>query len=194
MLKKYYGVEEAVEYLSELHKQRISKRDVLELGVRGDIRLCFWVDGVITKFKDNFEGAEFVGGGGSFRGYALIPPLHISLKGKMSGIRSLEIVEVVDYDSTRGSDQLDKIEWPEIYSVYKCSEETGAITPVSQTVKTKAILIPAIDLLNLSSITKSTSKHLGDRAETTYLNIIAALIDVISNGIPDSEAYILFNS
>lgn len=94
MLKRYYTVLEAAEFLSEQTRTSIGSRDVIELAAREDLRFCFWVDKPIQAF-DFFETPlPFCY---EFRGYVQILPIYISPGSKEFEITKIrKVVEVIE--------------------------------------------------------------------------------------------------
>ena len=80
MLKKYYRLTEAAEFLSSESGERITKDDVIHLAVRKDISLCVWFSGWLisceietyTAEPESFSVYE-IPRPAFFRGYVAIP-------------------------------------------------------------------------------------------------------------------------
>ena len=52
MLKRYYQLTEAAEFLSKKEGTTISTRDILDLAARGEVRACFWLNDFLTNSRD----------------------------------------------------------------------------------------------------------------------------------------------
>ena len=52
MLKRYYQLTEAAEFLSKEEGTTISTRDILDLAARGEVRACFWFNDCLTSSRD----------------------------------------------------------------------------------------------------------------------------------------------
>lgn len=89
MLKRYYGLSEAAEFLSAESKQPISKADVMELATCREIRLYIWAEGILAIFEDEGAGDRFVRTIHSFRGYIRIPSHIISPTAKSCQFRQI---------------------------------------------------------------------------------------------------------
>ena len=147
MLKRYYQLREAVEFLSSERGQQVSVMDVREMAMRGEIRFCTFFSGVIAKFERiAFDDAIPQSLPFSFRGYIQMPKRFISPAGGPVYLGEIVIVEVVDSDD---SDQPTEAIWPQHYESYTCIPETGAVVPVEVQTNCDDAVIPAADLLSL---------------------------------------------
>lgn len=150
MLKLYYKLDEAAEYLSVESKQLLGCRDILEIAARGDIRLCFWFNGTLTIFKNvsPLEEPEFRSAPYTMRGYIQVPRSSIDPGGRVSEFDSANIIEEVE--SPDGGPP--PMNWfPDEYFLgqYDCEPERGCFhTPFS--VSIDEAVIPAADLLALT--------------------------------------------
>ncbi len=92
--------------------QRVSEMDVMELAMRGAVRLCKFFDGIITKFDiPELDVMIHAGPPYSFRGFIQIPKRVISPTGGAVEFDEVNIIEVVDSID----DQLPEVNWPNIY-------------------------------------------------------------------------------
>lgn len=183
MLKRYYGLTEAAEFLSSEHKQQIQPSDVMEMAARGEIHLYTWGEGTLAIFKDNGDSVRFVRPIGGFRGYILIPSHIVSpiaqscqfwqifLADDICGERRSEIPFVIHPDyvgivESRGD--------PDDMGVVDLLAYTafGPFKPRAFTPTIDEMVVPAADLLALSpakttphskSCTPSVGGHVSKR-------------------------------
>lgn len=155
MLKRYYKLDEAAEFLSAESKHRLSTRDILEIAARGDIRLCFWFQGILSTFEDlgPLREPEFVPPSYTFRGYIQIPESSINPEGEISWFSAAKITDVVQ--------SLDGEPMPETWTCgryfmgqYDCEPERGCFH-VPFLIEINKALIPTTDLLELTQDLKS---------------------------------------
>lgn len=146
MKKKYYRLSEAAELLSSRHGHRLTDFDILEMGARGEIRLCIWFDGTVAKFKDvgPLDSPALVGPPYSFRGYVRIPLNVIDPYGGDVQFDAAAIVEVVG--APYGEEQPPEVDWPEFYGEYEVVQETGEIVHVPFHTNCAGAVVPASDL------------------------------------------------
>lgn len=185
MLKRYYQLNEAVDFLSAEHGQQVSKMDVLEIAGRGEIRLCIWFSGAVCEFEetDPFDDPISLGKSHSFRGYVQIPRERISPKGGSVKFGATEFVELVY--SPMGDPIPPATKYPCFYGAYDIDPATGFCTYEPFIGNFDEALIPAEDLLALSSVGKSNEKTLGVNVrDDSLIAVIAALLAEWPNGKP----------
>lgn len=100
MLKRYYSIEEAAEFLTSEHKQNITRKDVMELATRGDIRLCVWLNENLYLFTEPLPELRpgdypVCGSGYAFKGYVQIPLEAINPDSKKIKFYPMVIIEAV---------------------------------------------------------------------------------------------------
>lgn len=150
MLKRYYKLDEAAEFLSAESKHRLSTRDVLEIAARGDIRLCFWFGGILSTFEDigPLSEPEFVPPSYTFRGYIQIPKISINPEGEISWFNAAKITDVVQ--SLDGEPMAETWTCGRYFmGQYDCEPERGCFH-VPFLIEIDKVLIPTIDLLALT--------------------------------------------
>ncbi|MBV6446556.1 hypothetical protein [Nitrosomonas sp.] len=178
MLKRYYSIKEAVEFLTLELKQNLSSMDILESAVRGEIRLGIWFDGNLATFKlndDFLPDSPWCSLGGppySFRGYLKIPRRVITPTGGIVCFDPKEIIEVIE---SWEDHQLPEIEYPYFYGTYTCIPETGEVKYVQYKVNCDDAVIPTEDILALlSKIQKKESPQV-NTANQNKSNMLATL-------------------
>ena len=150
MLKRYYKLDEAAEFLSAESKQLLGSRDILEIAARGDIRLCFWFNGTLTMFNDvsPLEEPEICSGPYSLRGYIQVPRSSIDPGGKISEFDFANIIEEVE-SPDGGPPPGDWLPDSYFLGQYDCEPERGCFhNPFS--VSISEAVIPTVDLLALT--------------------------------------------
>jgi hypothetical protein len=185
MLKRYYRINEAADFLSAEHGERVSKRDVLEMGGRGDIRLCLWFSGAVCEFEeiDPFDKPIPWGKPHSFRGYIQIPRAWISPDGGDVSFNATKFIELVF--SPTGDPMPPSVKYPSFYGAYDCDPATGFLTHVPFSGSCDDALIPAVDLLALSSASRANEKPLAvNLRDDSLLAVIAALLAQWPSGRP----------
>lgn len=180
MLKRYYQLSEASDFLSAEHHQRVTKRDVLEMAGRGEVRLCLWFSGAVCEFEetDPFGTPIPWGKSHSFRGYVQIPRACISPEGGSVSFGSGDFIELV-YSPT-GDPMPPSVKYPSFYGAYDLDPATGFAVHAPFIGSCDDALIPAIDLLALSSASQTNEKPLSTTERNSLLTIIAALCDYSS--------------
>ncbi|WMJ09837.1 hypothetical protein [Nitrosomonas sp. sh817] len=161
MLKRYYSIEEAAEFLTSEHGQRITHKDVLTLARHGDIRLCTWFDGRVdlcicydhpehptVDWEDTF----------SFKGYVQIPRDKIAPNGGEITFSPKNSIEIITYDGP----PLAEVVYPYGFSWWVETNCDNAD-------------IPAQDLLNLRSKKVELEKPLATTERNTLLTIIGLM-------------------
>ncbi|PXX07516.1 hypothetical protein C8R27_1513 [Nitrosomonas ureae] len=100
MLKRYYSIEEAAEFLTSEHKQTITRMDVLTLARHGDVRLCTWFDGRIELGvcdNDPINPSADLEDTFSFIGYIQIPKDAITPSGGEVSFHPEDSIEIMFY-------------------------------------------------------------------------------------------------
>lgn len=165
MLKRYYSIEEAAEFLTSESGQNVSRMDVLTLARHGDIRLCAWVDKRLDLLKindnPNRPSADFEDFY-RFKGYIQIPENVITPSGGEVTYSPKDSIEVITYDG------------PPIAEV---SDPYGFSCITSNC---DSAVIPAEDLLsfilkNKESERLRTEKKLSTKERNTLLTIIGLM-------------------
>lgn len=199
MLKRYYFLDEAADYLSSQSGQRITLDNVFELVVRGEIRLCVWFEGEViacTNDPESFDGIKiFPDIRCSFRGYIQIPKSCVSVNWKISlfdGIKIIEAIEVLEGDPENGLPPFPEFFWGLFFT-----SKIDVLTihrPFHPELSTcESLLIPAQDILALTA-KRGKETTLTDRAETTYLNIIGGLLDLMLGKSPAGKPHSVFEN
>lgn len=163
MLKRYYGLSEAADFLSSEHKRQIGISDVMEMAARGEIRLCLWCDGLLAVFEHQEPGnpPRLLKNAGSFRGYIHIPPLAIVPRGGECKFEPVLIAEEVP--PAQGVDRpvigdhqfIGFIGSHEYFlqlgaAGLRSALASGSVLPIPFTPTIDEMVIPAADLLALS--------------------------------------------
>jgi len=161
MLKRYYSIEEAAEFLTSEHGQRITHKDVLTLARHGDIRLCTWFDGrvdlCICNDHPEHPTADWTDTF-SFKGYVQIPREKITPSGGEITFSPKNAIEIIAYDGP----PLTEVVYPYGFSWWietNCDHAD----------------IPAQDLLNLRSKKVELEKPLATTERNTLLTIIGLM-------------------
>lgn len=159
MLKRYYSIQDAVDFLNLELKKNLTPLDIVEIAARGEIRLCTWFDGLIIEFKDDLLVAMPVVGSPiyEFRGYIKIPLEVIKPRGGIVEFESIEIIEIVQ---SREEFQLSRICFPYFWGTYTCIPETGEVKRQPLKIDINDAVIPTEDILALLAINqkKKTSE------------------------------------
>ena len=165
MLKRYYSIEEAAEFLTSESGQNISRMDVLTLARHGEIRLCAWVDKRLDLLKindnPNRPSADFEDFY-RFIGYIQIPENVITPSGGEVTYSPKDSIEVITYDGP---------------PIAKVSDPYGFSCITSNC---DSAVIPAEDLLSFISKNKESErlraeKKLSTRERNTLLTIIGLM-------------------
>ncbi len=159
MLKRYYNIKDAADFLNSELKQNLSSFDILEIAARGDIHLCTWFDGLITKFHDHPFDSILAEDNSiyKFRGYIKIPSEVIKPSGGTFYFESIEIAEDIQSQEKL---ELPKIDPHYFWGTYTCIPETGEIKCLHFEVNSNDALIPTEDILALlSKIQKKGTPH-----------------------------------
>lgn len=183
MLKRYYQLTEAADFLSAEHGQLVTKRDLLEMAGRGEVRLCLWFSGAVCEFEETnpFDDPIPWGKTHSFRGYVQIPRDWISPNGGTVRFGSTEFVELVY--SPMGDPMPPAVKYPNFYGAYDIDPATGFPVYMPFIGSCDDALIPAIDLLALSSAGKANEKPLSlNVRDDSLIVVIAALLAQWPNG------------
>lgn len=194
MLKRYYGLNEAAEFLSSEHKQQIQPSDVLEMAARGEIRLCLWCDGLLAVFEyqEPVQSPKFLKTAGSFRGYIHMPSSAIAPRG---GKHRFEQVFIFDEMPPSQEPERPSVSYPQFLGFVGHQDDLfnmgeagirdalasgSLLIPFTPTID--EIVVPAADLLALSPAkttphSKSGVACLHDAAYSTpYIAIMNAAI------------------
>ncbi|AEJ03092.1 hypothetical protein Nit79A3_3368 [Nitrosomonas sp. Is79A3] len=150
MLKRYYSIQEAVEFLTFEIKQNLSAKDIVESAIRGEIRFCIWFDGGLAKFKytEEFPFSSLDDGPYLFRGYIKIPRSEIEPERELVCFDPNEIHEILfTYDDY----QFPEIESPYFYSPYDYNHEKKEYERAFYQVNYNDAVIPSEDILALIS-------------------------------------------
>lgn len=147
MLKRYYSIEEAAEFLTSESGQNITRMDVLTLARHGDIRLYAWVDErlnlLVIDDDPNHPMADFHDSY-HFKGYIQIPKHVITPSGGEVTFSPEDSIEAIC-----GSPPAAEAGYPYCFSHIKSNCDSA--------------VIPAEDLLNLIILNNKESERL--RAE-----------------------------
>ncbi len=187
MLKRYYQLNEAADFLSAEHDQRVTKRDVLEMAGRGEVRLCLWFSGAVCEFEevDPFDTPIPWGNSHSFRGYVQIPRDYISPEGGSVRFGSGEFVELV-YSPT-GDPKPPSVKYPSFYGAYDLDAATGFAIHTPFIGSCDEALVPAIDLLALSGASQVNDiPPPVNLRDDSLVAVIAALLAQWPGGKPPS--------
>jgi hypothetical protein len=172
MLKRYYSAQEASQFLSSERQEEVSVRDVIETAARGQLRLCFWVDDVLSLYQEEaFDDPIPLSLKYQLRGYARIPQRLITpcaTEFRFDGIT--EIVENLLYADV--DDINSHLEEGVIYCGLMALW-SGEHVPFA--IDLSEALIPAADLLALTTKTSVAERPVGIRERTTLLTVIGAL-------------------
>lgn len=209
MLKRYYGLSEAAEFLSAEHKRQISVSDVMEMAARREIRLCLWCDGVLGIFEYQEIGVStrFLGPPYSFCGYIGVPARSIAPRGGLPRFDQVFVVEEIHPPESK-MPQLPHVDYPQFVGFIGDHESIlnmGAngvrsallnctLLPVPFTPNIDEMVVPAADLLGLSPNKSAQRDKPGERAETTYLNIIGGLLNLMLSKTPAGKPQSVFSS
>lgn len=150
MLKRYYSINDAADFLNLELKQNLKPSDMLEIAARGKIRLCIWFDGLLLAFLDDFLDPKAWGPTYDFRGYIKIPTKVIKPSGGEVFFESIEIAEVVKLHSSEEF-QLPYICSANFWGTYTCDAETGEIKCHGFKININEAVIPTEDILALLS-------------------------------------------
>lgn len=99
MLKRYYTLQEAADYLSEKLEPKMGASDILELAARGSLRLCYWYIGRLMRFEaqeeNPFDYQPPSQMGINFRGYIQVPSYAVTPRGgdiELSKVAAFEAI------------------------------------------------------------------------------------------------------
>lgn len=160
MLKRYYSIEEAAEFLTSEHGQKITHKDVLTLARHGDIRLCTWYEGILelcSDFEDAAHSSPSIEDTYSFKGYIQISKDVITPNGGKVSYSPVDSIEVITYDGP----PIAGVEFPYGF---------GFITTNCDNA-----VIPAKDLLNLRPQKVDSKKPLTTNERNSFLTIIGLM-------------------
>ncbi|GJM17082.1 MAG: hypothetical protein DHS20C13_24090 [Thermodesulfobacteriota bacterium] len=156
MLKKYYSLNEAAEFLTKEYEEEITSGDVLDIAMRGDIRLCIWHDGVLGRFKNtetlptSLRNEPFYSF--HFRGYIQIPKIAIIKNSEchhsISEFKAMAVTEVVQRLSRQCPKHLEAVKH-EFYMPLIHHDFDETINVPFKVENIESIEIPALDLLDL---------------------------------------------
>lgn len=150
MLKRYYSIKDAADFLNFELKQNLNPSDILEIAARGQIRLCIWFDGLVVAFYYDLPEPRAWGPAHDFRGYIKIPLRVIKPSGGIVYFESIEIAEVVKLQSTEEF-KLPYICSANFWGTYTCDVETGEIKCHGFKTNINDAVIPTEDILALLS-------------------------------------------
>src|SRR5690348_7265356 len=108
MAKHYYSVQEASDFLTAALGAKFSVRDVLELGARGKLRVCFRFEGTVNDVIVNDASGIFLSSSYLLRGYLQIPTSYISPSKRDVSVKYASVVEAVVID---GRERIPKVDW-----------------------------------------------------------------------------------
>src|SRR5215831_12970069 len=151
-VKRYYSVEEASELLIERFGKQISVRDVLDLVVRGSLRLCFWFEGDLAQYTLGTETPTDDKYYLDFKGYIQIPISLISFNAREFSFRWARILEVV----FAGDDDAPCVD-KDVAPFLGTFEETGHPALSQFCTSIDLACIPAVDLSTVVANTNSTT-------------------------------------
>lgn len=161
MLKRYYTVNEAAEFLTSEYGQKITHKDVLTLARHGDVRLCAWFDGQIDLcvcYDDPIRPSADLEDTFSFKGYIQIPREEITPSGGEVTFSPQNSIEVIAYDGPPLAD----VVYPYGFS---CCIKTNCDNAE----------IPAKDLLELRVKKSDLEKPLSTTERNSLLTIIGIM-------------------
>jgi|CXWL01.1.fsa_nt_gi hypothetical protein len=150
MLKRYYSINDAADFLNFELKQNLNASDILEIAARGQIRLCIWFDGLVVAFLYDLPESRAWGPPHDFRGYIKIPSEKIRPSGGIVYFESIEIAEVVKLQSSEEF-KLPYICSANFWGTYTCDVETGDIKCHEFKTNINDAVIPTEDILALLS-------------------------------------------
>ncbi|SNX60623.1 hypothetical protein SAMN06296273_2089 [Nitrosomonas ureae] len=177
MLKRYYSIEEAAEFLTSEHGQEITRMDVMELAARGDIRLCAWFNESLILYKEPFPKLErgdyhICTSGFAFKGYIQIPLELINLNSKKIDFYPMVIIEAI----TLLNNLLPmKATPPGFFARSNYVEGPDEYMPSMLTAECDNALIPAQDLLELRVKKSDLEKPLSTTERNSLLTIIGIM-------------------
>lgn len=181
MLKRYYTLKEASDYLSSEHKIRISERDILDLAACRKLRVCTWFNGTLAPFLtciDSLPDDAIPSGPPlTFRGYIQISRFDLAPNKSKFESSVAGIVEVIDTASDMSKAEEENPAWPWFYTACSQESDSGALKQQKIQCDLEDLLVPAIDLLELSPLNSVrlpvTSPSIRD---TSFISIIAAML------------------
>lgn len=188
MLKRYYRLQEAKELLCASQKAPIGIRDINEAAIRGELRLCFWYEGLLSAIGAQQEGRHGVEPYGYFKGYIRIPAHAIERDADVYRIRTGEVVEAIDWPFTFDAD-----EFPVAQVTSGASDtRTDILIRTPFVVDAADVVMPAVDVTALTK-TEDKDKPLSPKTKTTYLHIIGGLLHLLLEGKgPSGKRYAVF--
>ncbi len=160
MLKHYYSLDESCEFLSIENKTRVSRRDVLELAIRGKIRLCIWFDGDLQRFQsDGFLTGYSLPHPGRFalytmKGYVKIPRTSISPESEcfvFDHAQEIETLWTLDSGGFPTDNTEDEIIGPWKFEPDDPESIAAGLSKIVHTpfvANLEKVLVPTADLLN----------------------------------------------
>lgn len=184
MLKRYYSIEEAAEFLTSEHKQNITRMNVMELASRGDIRLCAWFNEnlcLLTKPLPILEPGDYhiCGSGYTFKGYIQIPLEMINPNSTKIDFFPMIIIESISQDNIHLPM---KATHPGFFASSSYVEGLDEYMPSMLKVDCDNAVIPAEDQFNLSSKSSETARSCVEKPlSTTERNSLLTIIGVMAN-------------
>lgn len=154
MLKRYYSIEEAAEFLTLESGQRINRMDVLTLARHGDVRLCTWFDGRIELGvcdNDPINPSADLEDTFSFKGYIQIPKDAITPSGGEVSFHPEDAIEIMFYNGP----PIAGITYPWFLNQITSNCDNA--------------VIPTHDLLNLSTKKQDDAKLQADNPHKSFL-------------------------
>ncbi|SEQ22659.1 hypothetical protein [Nitrosomonas ureae] len=183
MLKRYYSIDEAAEFLTSEHGQKITRMDVMELAARGDIRLCAWFNESLILYKEPFPKLErsdyhICTSGFAFKGYIQIPLELINLNSKKIDFYPMVIIEAI----TLLNNLLPmKATPPGFFARSNYVEGLDEYMPSMLTTDCDNALIPTLDLLNLKSKNRKIERSCVEKPLfTTERNSLLTIIGIMA--------------
>lgn len=174
MLKRYYSINDAADFLNLELKQNLNPSDILEIAARGEIRLCIWFDGLVVAFLYDLPESKAWGPPYDFRGYIKIPLKVIKPSGGMVFFESIEIAEVVKLQPSEEF-ELPYICSSNFWGTYTCDVETGEIKCHEFKTDINDAAIPTEDILALLSTSQKKEASQINTANQHKSNMLVIL-------------------
>lgn len=160
MLKRYYTIEEAAEFLTSEHGQNVTRMDVLTLARQGDIRLCTWFDEDLElslDYEDPDRPYSDIYNTYSFKGYIQISKDAITPNGGEIKYSPVDSIEVITYTGP----PIAEVKFPYTFGIYTSNCDNA--------------VIPAKDLLKLMAKKGDIEKQFSTTERNTLLTIIGLM-------------------
>lgn len=192
MLKRYYNISEAADFLSSENNVKIGERDLLDLAARGEIRLCNHIaqsSGICFYDTNSDSSLKELMIDPYFEGYIEIPKKAIRSfsSDKEILLREAKIIEIINSFWHRNKLPEPDLDFYFVRKVEIYNEQTMQYSYTSYKINFPHALIPTQDILSLNPSNQKNPRFLPEKLlNTTERNSFLTIIGLMAkNGYAD---------